>query len=167
MRNHFPIVYTFSAKEIKEQKLAGILALFTRSALAKKESARALCNSLQLSLQNEDMAKARCEVPEIRAFAQRLVEECPVLPWVVNLSTPFYREVIYSILPELHVTYQDHKPGKFAATYRIGDMEKIIRSQEKEIARIGKRAGISTGTYRQRAFDVARYLRDGVDLASN
>jgi hypothetical protein len=143
------------------------LALFTHPAVSTGDGARALCNSVHLSLETEDNVKARFELPEVRAFAQRLLTLCPILPWVAGLSTPFYREIIYAVLTELHVTYQDRKPGKYAVTFRIEDMEEIIRSQEKEIVRIGKQAGISSEFYEQRASDLARYLRDGVDLESS
>jgi hypothetical protein len=154
MPDHFPIVYSFTAEQIRKQQLGGLLALFTRSAVTQADGAGALLNSLHLALENKSKPKASFENPDIRAFAQRLVKECSVLPWVAGLSTPFYREIVYTILPEIHVTYQDHKPGKYAVTYRVEEMEEVIADQVKQIKGIGELAGVSPDAVE----------RDGVDL---
>jgi hypothetical protein len=75
----------------------------------KPESARALRNSLHLALEAETLKIAQFEVPAVRAFCKRLVDGCPVLPWVAALSSPFYREIIYAILPEIRVAYPFHR----------------------------------------------------------
>ncbi len=118
MRNHFPIVYTFSEEEIQNQQIAGFLALFTEAAVAKRDNALALRNTLHLGFPSVGSKKVRFESPAYRAFCKRLLSECPILPWVAALSSPFYREVIYSVLPEIRVTYRDQKPGKYQVTYR-------------------------------------------------
>jgi hypothetical protein len=164
MRNHFPIVYTFSSEEIKKEQLDGFLALFTESAIAKRDAALALRGSLHLSLESESKKIARFEITAVRRFCNRLLNECSVLPWVAALSTPFYREVIYGVLPEIRVAFQDQKPGKYSVTYRVADLEKVIARQVKAIEKIGKRAGIYPVAIEARASTLSRYLHDGVDI---
>jgi hypothetical protein len=165
MQNHFPIVYTFSEEDIQNQRLTGFLALFTAAAVARRETALALRNTLHLGFPSLGMKKARFENAAIRAFCKRLLKECPILPWVVGLSTPFYREVIYSVLPEIRVTYRDQKPGKYQVTYRVEDMDRVIHKQVKQIEKIGKTAGIYPVAIEARQIRLNRYLRDGEDLA--
>jgi hypothetical protein len=164
MPDHFPIVYSFTAEQVKNQQLAGFLALFTEAVLAQRESALALRNSLQLALPSVGRNTARFENEHIRAFCKRLVRQCPVLPWVASLSTPFYREVIYATMGEIHVTYQDQKPGKYAATFGVEEMEEIIGGQVEQISKIGYGAGVSPKVVEERISSLTRYLRDGVDL---
>ncbi len=164
MRNHFPIVYTFSEEEILKQQITGFLALFTEAAVAKRDSALALRNTLHLGFPSVGSKKVRFEIPAYRVFCKRLLKECPILPWVAAFSTPFYREVIYSVLPEIRVAYRDRKPGKYQVTFRVEDMDKVIRKQVKQIEKIGMTAGLYPVAIEARTIRLTRYLRDGADI---
>jgi hypothetical protein len=143
-----PIIYAFSHNDIKAQKLAGFLALFNQHALAQTDSASDLLNSLHISL---DIPKLRHRVsferPEVRAFCQRLVQECYVLPWVCSLSTQLYREIVYATLPEIRVTYSDSHPGEYVTRFCVEDMQAVVDPQSAALQIIARQAQIRPQTH--------------------
>jgi hypothetical protein len=162
-KNIAPIIYTFSAKDIRQQRLDGFLALFTRSALASHESAHALLNSVQLNFnlgRRKDVTA--CDVPQVRTLCLRLFAECPVLPWIANLRTQSYGEVVYSILPNIQVTYDE--PGSYEVVFKEADMEEALVRQVAAILRVGETAKIQPDVVRERIESLTRYLREGVNI---
>jgi len=162
-KNIAPIIYTFSAKDIREQRLDGFLALFTRSALASHEAAHALLNSVRLDFDlGRRKGVAACDVPRVRELCWRLVAECPVLPWIASLGTQSYCEVIYSVLPGVRVSYEE--PGSYEVLYKEADMEEAIARQVAAIRRVGETARIQPEVVRERIESLIRYLREGVNI---
>ena len=161
-----PIVYSFSYEDIRTQHLDGFLALFTEQSVSSPAGARALMGAvhINLDLPADKKKTAPCEIPEVRAFCKRLMAECPILPWIAALSTPFYMNVIYSILPEIRVTYFDDQPGKYRTTFPGKDMENIIEKQVKAVAKIAKRAKVSPVTAGARVMGLQAYLQEGKSL---
>ena len=162
-KNIAPITYTFSAKDIREQRLEGFVALFTRSALASHEAAHALLNTVQIDFDlGRRKGVAACDVPQVQKLCGRLFDECPVLPWIAALGTQSYCEVIYSILPDIQVSYEE--PRSYEVLYKEADMEKAIARQVAAIRRVGETAKIQPEIVRERIESLSRYLRQGVNI---
>jgi hypothetical protein len=80
------------------------------------------------------------------------------------LSNQLYMDIVYSILPEIQVTYRDDRPGKYSTTFPIEDMEKVIVQQVKMAEKIGKRAKLYPIQIGARTLSLQRYLREGEDI---
>jgi hypothetical protein len=161
-----PITYSFSAEDIRKQRVEGFAALFTMKSLSTTAAATQLVNSVHIGfdLPKDKRGVAPCELPEVRAFCRRLFDACPVLPWVAALNSQLYIGLIYSILPEVRVMYREDRPGKYFTTFAVEEMEEIITQQVKMAEKIGKRAKLYPVQIGARTLSLQRYLRDGKDI---